>query len=189
MFCKNCGKQLEDGAKFCCFCGAQVEQAVSAEKVCATCGAPLRPEEQFCHDCGTRVEQKDVPASRSEGKLLTSLKMVSMYMGEPKLGLAKATGRLEIYDDHIAYHKQLGNALGNAFGLAGMGLAKAKTSKDPVTTYPLSQVKELRVGKYGGVYNTLVVVMKDGTVISFCPAIPASSEPQTIITCLKPYLG
>ena len=33
MFCKNCGKELKDGAKFCASCGAQmpVEEPVATE--------------------------------------------------------------------------------------------------------------------------------------------------------------
>lgn len=33
MFCKNCGKELKEGAKFCAACGAQMidEKSVPAE--------------------------------------------------------------------------------------------------------------------------------------------------------------
>lgn len=31
MICKNCGKELQDGVKFCAFCGTRVEEPVAAE--------------------------------------------------------------------------------------------------------------------------------------------------------------
>lgn len=197
MNCTKCGQSLVEGAKFCPYCGTRVEQQQNSA-FCSVCGAKLEPSAKFCPACGVKVGQPAKPAEPAEpavrstaaasGRLLTSLKMVSMYEGTPTVGLAKATGPLTIYDDRIEFKKTLGNALGGAFGLVGMAVAKNKVKNDPINIYPVSQIAELRVGKYSGVYNTLVVVMRDGTTVSFCPAIPGSSEPQNIINNLQPYL-
>ena len=47
MFCRNCGKPIEDGAKFCVHCGAPVSQA--AEQ------APPRKEKKRGLSTGARV--------------------------------------------------------------------------------------------------------------------------------------
>lgn len=195
MNCTNCGQSLAESAKFCPNCGTRVEPQQNSA-FCAACGAKLEPSAQFCPACGIKVGP---PSGRTSGgtteeavhpsgRLIASLKMVSMYEGTPTLGFAKATGPLSIYDDRIEFKKTLGSALGGAFGAIGMAVAQSKVKNDPINIYPVSQIAELRVGKYGGVYNTLVVVMRDGATVSFCPAIPGSSEPQNIINGLQPYL-
>lgn len=186
MNCAKCGKPLAEGAKFCPNCGTRVEQQQSIA-FCSTCGEKLEPSARFCPACGVKVGRTDNTITTS-GKLITSLKMVSMYEGTPAVGIAKAAGPLTVYDDRIEFKKQMGNALGGAFGLIGMTVTKSTVREDPVDIYPVSQIAQLRVGKYGGVYNTLVVVLRDGTTVSFCPAVPGSSVPQNIINSLQPYL-
>ncbi len=54
MFCSNCGKQLQDNVKFCCYCGAaQAQPAVPAANICANCGRAYEENEAFCARCGT----------------------------------------------------------------------------------------------------------------------------------------
>lgn len=185
-FCKNCGQSVPDGAKFCGKCGTRVEEDVG-KVFCSACGEQLELGAQFCPSCGTKVGV-DVPTPKGTGTLLTTWKMASLYEGEPTVGIAKATGPLSIYDDRLEFKKTMGNALGGAFGLIGMGITQLQANKDSILIYPLGQVAQLRVGKYGGVYNTLVVVMRDGTTVSFCPATPASAAPQNVIDNLKPYM-
>lgn len=187
MNCTKCGQTLAEGVKFCSNCGTPVEQQQS-KAFCPTCGAKLEPSAQFCTACGIKVGQAVRNTVTTSGKLITSLKMVSMYEGTPTVGIAKATGPLSVYDDRIEFKKQMGNALGGAFGLVGMAVAKSKVKNDPIDIYPVSQIAQLRVGKYSGVYNTLVVALRDGTTVSFCPAVPGSSAPQNIIDSLQPYL-
>lgn len=211
MNCIKCGQPLTEGAKFCSACGARVEQQQN-NAFCSTCGTKLEPSARFCPICGVMVgptgqttgqtvgqttEQATEQTAEqmmnnsmitASGRLISSFKMFSMYEGTPTVGLAKASGPLSVYDDRIEFKKHLGNALGGAFGLVGMSVAKNKVKNDPVEIYPLSQIAQLRVGKYGGIYNTLVMVLRDGTTLSFCPAAPGSSTPQNIINSLQPYL-
>jgi len=135
---------------------------------------------------GVAPQPNDKPVG--VGNLLHTSKLVSMYAGEPTVGIAKATGRLSVYDNRLEFKKEMGSSLGGAFGLVGMAVARSQVKKDPIDVYALDQIANVRLGKYGGIYNTLVVTMKDGGVISFCPGLPGSSEPQTIVTLLQPYL-
>lgn len=49
MICSECGKEIPEGAVFCCWCGAQCEG-----KICKACGTKLRNDQLFCHECGVR---------------------------------------------------------------------------------------------------------------------------------------
>lgn len=46
MYCKNCGKEVAAGEKFCKECGARVEN------VCPECGCSLEEGARFCGHCG-----------------------------------------------------------------------------------------------------------------------------------------
>lgn len=190
MNCKKCGQALAAGTKFCPNCGTRVEQQNNA--FCSTCGAKLDSSAVFCLVCGVKVGQaegrRENNTVTTSGKLLASLNLTSKYEGTPSIGIAKATGTLSVYDDRIEFKKQLGSSLGGSFGAAGMAIAKRKVKKDPVDIYPVSQIAQLRVGKYMSIYNTLVVLLRDGTTVSFCPAVPGSTKPQDIINSLQPYL-
>lgn len=190
MNCTKCGQHLTEEAKFCPNCGTRVEKQQS-NGFCTICGTRLEPSARFCPSCGVKVEQitGETPIeTAAPEKPVAELKLVSMYEGTPTMGIAKATGTLSVYYDRIEYVKQIGNAFGGAFGLAGLAVARSKVKDDPIDIYPVSQISQLSVGKYCGVYNTLVVVLRDGTTVSFCPAVPGSSVPQNIVSSLQPYL-
>ena len=50
-FCKNCGKQLREGARFCSACGTTVEQQMPQTVSCPWCGAEMRAGAK-CPRCG-----------------------------------------------------------------------------------------------------------------------------------------
>ena len=84
MFCKNCGKELPNGTKFCTECGSSQGWvcscgSVNKGKFCPECGAkkpatePLyacdkcgwEPEDpknppKFCPECGDRFTDEDI---------------------------------------------------------------------------------------------------------------------------------
>ncbi|MCL2436131.1 MAG: zinc ribbon domain-containing protein [Lentimicrobiaceae bacterium] len=53
IFCENCGKQLNDGVKFCGGCGSAI--GGSTTPICANCGKSLEVGQKFCDGCGTSV--------------------------------------------------------------------------------------------------------------------------------------
>ncbi len=210
MNCTNCGAAMPDGAKFCPMCGTRAPEPAK-KKFCTTCGSPIESGALFCEVCGTKVEtpapapapQPPLPKPPAPtpapapapvrptptGRLVSTLKMVSLYDGEPTLGIAKASGELNAYDNRIEFKKQMGNALGSTFGLVGMMAARSSALKDgQLMTIPVGDIAEVHVGKYGALYNTLVVTKRDGTKMTFCPPAPSSSAPQIIVEALVPYL-
>lgn len=60
MKCKECGCELEDGARFCASCGKEVIK----EQHCSNCGKLLPEGVRFCSSCGPAVsEDKAEPAA------------------------------------------------------------------------------------------------------------------------------
>ena len=53
--CTQCGKQFDDGNKFCTFCGGSLED-VSKSLFCVNCGKKMNAGSKFCDFCGAKVE-------------------------------------------------------------------------------------------------------------------------------------
>jgi len=51
MKCNHCKKEIQEGAKFCPYCGQKVEQI----NVCPNCGQITRSGDLFCMECGWKV--------------------------------------------------------------------------------------------------------------------------------------
>ena len=58
MYCKKCGTQNEDDAKFCGKCGTKIAED---EKFvfCENCGAKMKNSAMFCKSCGTKITQNE----------------------------------------------------------------------------------------------------------------------------------
>lgn len=59
IICPKCGRQLEDGAKFCDSCGEKVAQVVT----CPSCGKQMFESVAFCQYCGAKIEAKEPVAA------------------------------------------------------------------------------------------------------------------------------
>ena len=72
-YCTNCGKQLNDGAKFCANCGTPVSQNTSNTErktvfdgeihKCPSCGAIITQTTMICPDCGLRITGRSALSS------------------------------------------------------------------------------------------------------------------------------
>lgn len=60
-FCRNCGSQLKDSAKFCPVCGAPADPSEAPQPVsqnelfCPVCSAPVPENAKFCKNCGAKL--------------------------------------------------------------------------------------------------------------------------------------
>lgn len=71
MYCKYCGKQIADDAKFCDGCGKKlIEEAVPVSvpekkevRRCPKCGDPVSQYAQMCKNCGCNLTVKNVKTS------------------------------------------------------------------------------------------------------------------------------
>ena len=61
MFCPRCGKEVEEGDKFCRYCGAPIEHIKETEvtevgkRFCPRCGKEVEEGDKFCSSCGARI--------------------------------------------------------------------------------------------------------------------------------------
>lgn len=69
VYCVECGKGLPEGAKFCLYCGKQVENLGKREKrreqeyvgkiyKCPNCGTIINSDEELCSGCGWKITRK-----------------------------------------------------------------------------------------------------------------------------------
>lgn len=66
MLCNNCGKEINDNAKFCKYCGQPVENiqtVIQEEKqtiTCPACGKEVNKENSFCTNCGAKMTEQPI---------------------------------------------------------------------------------------------------------------------------------
>ncbi len=56
MFCRSCGKELDDKAELCPECGIKPLQG---GKFCNNCGLETKPEAEFCVKCGGKLAKAE----------------------------------------------------------------------------------------------------------------------------------
>lgn len=96
MFCRNCGKQISDGVKFCSNCGMAQEisqpeiqdtQTVEQEtraKLCKNCGVELNDGVKFCSECGTAIEARQTVASTQQPNISQQVVSNTSNTGDTK---------------------------------------------------------------------------------------------------------
>lgn len=52
MYCYSCGKELEEGKKFCTRCGADTSEKAFSTCLCIKCGSEMEMTDRFCPNCG-----------------------------------------------------------------------------------------------------------------------------------------
>lgn len=197
MTCKYCGKEIEENSRFCTWCG---ENVVPKEKKCSECGNVLEDNAIFCKFCGTRWQEcshiiendhsteiineypdntsqdtpSDEPLKYNEKYKLT---MMSLYEGDVSLGVAKATGDIIVYDDHLEFKSKFGNPGWAMLGLAGL-LIGSGADKSLIIKY--SDVVDVKRSKYGMVMPSMVISMKDGKKLTFAGTINGSTIDQAV---------
>lgn len=57
MFCRNCGKELDEAVELCPGCGGK---PLEGNKFCNNCGVETKPEAEFCVKCGAKLAKPDV---------------------------------------------------------------------------------------------------------------------------------
>lgn len=199
MKCVKCGAELEVEAKFCGYCGKPTEQA----SFCPTCGAKLRSGQIFCVSCGMKLRGNDDSSpvnicsqqqsnmtslqmrssgswgGKGTGQLLRKMNLITKFYGEPIVGIANKVGTFSVYDNRVEFARKEG------LSLIGTASALAKSN---VEVYHLSDVSAVTTGRYMGIYITLVLALKNGNEISFCPSIPGSRDMETVANLLLHYL-
>lgn len=90
MFCRNCGKEVQQGAIVCINCGYKIEQG---NLYCQNCGAQTKPGQEICVSCGFKLEKfqgnykKNKIAAGLLGIFLGAFGIHKFYLGYNTQGL------------------------------------------------------------------------------------------------------
>ncbi len=92
MYCKNCGKEIDDNAYFCVHCGVRTDDVrykdqTSSKRFCTHCGKEIDPNAFICVHCGTRT-QREVESRKSVDNytVFAIISMVLSFIFTPLLG-------------------------------------------------------------------------------------------------------
>ena len=91
MFCKNCGKEMNDNAVACLNCGFAKG---TGNTYCANCGTQTNPGAAICTNCGASLsvvngEQKSKLVAVLLAFFLGSIGVHDFYLGYKKNGIIK----------------------------------------------------------------------------------------------------
>lgn len=73
-YCKNCGAQITDGAKFCPECGEKIE--TKTNNCCPKCGNEIESDEEFCSKCGENLKPKTASIKKEHKIIIIALGIV-----------------------------------------------------------------------------------------------------------------
>jgi len=62
MKCSHCKKEIQEGSKYCPYCGQKVEQVIK----CPNCGNSIRQGDVFCMSCGCKVGSAESETQKPE---------------------------------------------------------------------------------------------------------------------------
>ena len=193
IYCERCGTLLKDMEE-----KTDAEKAGSQKKEKWTVAGRNAKEKKgqkwdYKAEKDQYKEEEQYKAEEDKsisGVLLKEEKNWSLYDGEPMVGIAKASGTIQIYDKKLVYKKTMGSAIGAAFGVVGIMMAKKKMEEEGETVMeiPYTEIRKVRTGKYMGAYNTLVLELKNDDSLSFMPPFPASRLPEEIEEIIDMYM-
>ena len=96
MFCKNCGKEMNDNQAICLNCGVKTGEGSA---FCSNCGGAVAPGAEVCMNCGVAIKKAAAAAGNLGGKDKIVMALVAFFvggfgvhnfmMGETKKGIVK----------------------------------------------------------------------------------------------------
>lgn len=94
MYCRNCGKEMDDLAAVCISCGVSKDDG---NTFCRNCGNTINPNAEFCTNCGSTTNRKVVYEGAQKSKiaagvlgiLLGTLGIHNFYLGYTSKAIAQ----------------------------------------------------------------------------------------------------
>ena len=162
MQCGNCGRPVGNFEKFCTGCGTPIRK----RKICPMCDHLDGENKVYCEKCGTLLKTLWL-----RGERLSRVPRTSLYEGMPKMGIAKGTGELWICDDRLVFDNQLGDTMSDVFDAVGMAGSAQKAKKNLHWEFLYKNITNVQLGKYAGVFTSIVITLQDGKTYSFSGSV------------------
>lgn len=95
MFCRNCGKEMNDNQAICLNCGVKTGEGTA---FCPNCGGAVAPDAEVCMNCGVAIKKAGVAGGiDKDNKVLMALVCFflggigihNFMLGETKKGIVK----------------------------------------------------------------------------------------------------
>lgn len=94
MYCKNCGKEVEDNVKFCSYCGTSLNGKIEVP-TCMKCGAEIVPGDKFCKECGNVLYEE--PVVEKDGTEKINKRKKRNYIERMVIGIASIVLSLLVF--------------------------------------------------------------------------------------------
>ena len=77
MFCRNCGKEMNDNQAICLNCGVKTGEG---ESYCSNCGGAVAPGAEVCMNCGVAIKKAGVAGGISKDNKIV-MALVAFFLG------------------------------------------------------------------------------------------------------------
>ena len=100
MFCKNCGKEMNENQAICLNCGVKTGEGSA---FCSNCGGAVAPGAEVCMNCGVAIKKAGAAGSISKDNKMVmalvcffvgGLGIHNFMMGETKKGIVKIVANI-----------------------------------------------------------------------------------------------
>ena len=100
MFCRNCGKEMNDNQAICLNCGVKTGEGSA---FCSNCGGAVAPGAEVCMNCGVAIKKAGVAGGiDKDNKVLMAvvcffvggLGIHNFMLGETKKGIVKIVANI-----------------------------------------------------------------------------------------------
>ena len=100
MFCRNCGKEMNDNQAICLNCGVKTGEGSA---FCSNCGGAVAPNAEVCMNCGVAIKKAGVAGGiDKDNKVLMALVCFflggigihNFMLGETKKGIVKIVANI-----------------------------------------------------------------------------------------------
>lgn len=100
MKCLNCNKEINDGAKFCKYCGSKVlnQDSNKINRTCTKCGQIIPENAKFCKYCGEKIEVQSVTSDVENKSVDTHDNYITWHIMPGQLALKIDEEDIEAYN-------------------------------------------------------------------------------------------
>ncbi len=80
MYCKNCGKEMNDNQAICLSCGVKTGDG---NQYCSNCGNAVEPNAEVCLSCGVAIKKQKASGENGNlnGKDKVTMALVCFFLG------------------------------------------------------------------------------------------------------------